>query len=184
MRRSNSKGRPSATKPARRTGRPPKYPDGKRVVTKLRLPAYCHSAVHFQSESWGIDMGDLVAFYVITGWQHTHPQSTLPMPEYLQRAWNNASAAAEPMFPIPEPKTTDLTGHTIFLARLPEPVRTAISDEAQRAKQAISSLGAYYLLSGWNAEHSDKLPVPPHLIEAWNEVRGVAIRPRQEAMLA
>lgn len=64
-------------------GRPPKHPGG-RVSVRLALPTPFADAIYREVRDEDVPLTDLGAYYMILGWNDTHPpEEQVDMPAYL-----------------------------------------------------------------------------------------------------
>lgn len=149
-------------------GRRPKHPGAVRKIVQLRIPGSLYVDIVRRADLGKIDRVDLIAFYLINGWNQAHPSAPFSIPEYLQQAWESLTPSLIEM----EIPTTDidLDERQTARPRLPEPVHTALSDEAWDAETTMNDLGTAYVLLGRNMHFDDQLEMPTYLEAALQQV--------------
>lgn len=82
-----------------RRGRKPKIADGRKKANVM-LPVWAHQRFETETLAMEVPLTDMGAYYMILGWNESHPSNQIPMPPYLQDAVERARQSIEIQEPL------------------------------------------------------------------------------------
>ena len=153
----------------RKGGRPPKHP-GVRKIARLKLPGHLYAAVLHDAAEAGVDRVDLVTFYLVHGWNLTHPKTPLTVLPYLDATWAMASSSPS-LLEAPPLQGIDPNERYDLRTRMPETFHRTVSTEAWDSEVLLGELGAAYVLLGRNLHFDEQLAMPAYLGETLRQVQ-------------